>query len=61
MFYENNSVRIEIDNAQDWSVIEMNGKPVLNGNSDTILLDREKYESGIYLVKFAAQSIRVRL
>lgn len=61
VFNEKHTIRILFDMKQEWSVLDMNGKSILNGSGDTVLIEKEKYESGIYLIKFAAQSIRVRL
>lgn len=54
-------VRIEFDENRDWTVVDITGRSICSGSSSSILLEREKYESGIYVVKFATKSIRFKL
>lgn len=54
-------VRIEFDENRDWTVVDITGRSICSGSGSSILLEREKYESGVYVVKFATKSIRFRL
>lgn len=61
IFNDAQTIRIEFEAEMKWNIVDMNGRSIRSGTSQSIVLKKEKYESGVYLVKFAAQSIRIRL
>lgn len=56
-----NEVRISFEYLNDWEVVDLNGRLICSGCSNTILLEKEKYPSGMYIVQIAGKSIRIKL